>query len=110
MELLEDEPDAMGTQRGERPIIKAVHVETLDSGNTGRRSVQRPDQVQQGGLARPTRAHDGDELAGSDREADACAREHWRFAVVAVYVLERDDRAHRSGTTTAMPASTPTPE
>ena len=69
-ELLEHEADPGGPQRGQLPVGELGHVEAGDPHVAGAGPVQAAHQVQQGGLARPRRADDGDQLALGDGEGD----------------------------------------
>jgi hypothetical protein len=100
VELLEHEADAVGAQRGERRVGKTLHVLPVDQRPTSGRTVERADQVQEGGLPRPARTDDGDELAFVDAERDTVARADGRLAITAFDAFELNDRAHSDGTTT----------
>ena len=69
-ELLEDEADPGGPQRRELPVGQHGHVEARDQHPAAARAVEGAHQVEESGLARPRRAHDGDQLPLVDAEAD----------------------------------------
>ena len=73
VELLEDEADPAGPQRGQLPVGERRDVVPVDPDAARGRPVQRADQVQHGGLAGAGRADDRDQLAVADPQADVVA-------------------------------------
>ena len=67
MEELEDEPDLLAAQPGERVLAQARDVDAVDDDLAGGRRVEPGQQAEQRGLAAARRAHDGHELPGRDR-------------------------------------------
>ena len=65
---------AAPAQRREVAHVQAAEVGALDDDFAGRRRVEPAGEVEQRGLAGARRAHDGDELAGCDRQADRAQR------------------------------------
>src|SRR6185312_13238146 len=74
VEALEDEADASAADRGERVVGKAPDGGALEAVVARGRPVETAEDVQQGRLAGPGSAHDGDELAGRDTKVDAAQR------------------------------------
>lgn len=66
VELLEDETDAVGAQRGQGAVVEPVHLVPVHDEAAPAGAVQGADQVQQCGFAGPGRPDDGDQLTGSD--------------------------------------------
>ena len=93
-ELLEDEPDPSGPQIGHFVVGHGGDVQPGDPHLAAGGAVEGPHQLHQGGLARPRRPDDPDQLALADGEADPAQGLHGRLAGVAL----RDvvDVEHRS--------------
>ncbi len=81
-ELLEDEADPGGPQRGQLAVGEPGDVEAGDPDAAGAGPVQGAHQVQEGGLARPRRADDAHQLAPGDGEGDIPQGGHRRLARV----------------------------
>ena len=71
VEVLEDVADAAAAQCGQGAPAGASECRAVDEDLALGRAVQATGQVEQGRLARPGRAHDGDQLAGPDGQGDA---------------------------------------
>ncbi len=76
VEVLEDEPDGLLACRRALGDRQARHVRPVEQPVAVRRIVEQPEDVEQGRLPRPAGPHDGDELAGLDREIDVVERDH----------------------------------
>ena len=108
-ELLEDEADAGGAQRGELPVGQARDVEPGHLHAPGAGTVERAQQVQQRRLPGPGRADDRHQLTLADGEADLAQRGDRRAAGIGLgHLLDSQNRAH-DGTTTRCPAASPDP-
>ena len=68
MELLEHEPDALGTQRGAFPLPHAGHRLPIHEDRAPAGLVEGAKNAQQGALPRPGRADDRDLFAGHERQ------------------------------------------
>src|SRR5690606_38108955 len=68
---LEHEADMLGTPAGQLAGLELVDTLAVDADAAGGGRIQAADQVQQGGLARARRAHQGEEIATLDVEVDA---------------------------------------
>ena len=77
-ELLEDEAEAVPAQRGQLSVGQAGHVLSGHPGHPGARSFQRPEDVQQGGLARAGRPEHGQPLPRADPQVHPGQRGHRR--------------------------------
>src|SRR5215469_7054866 len=92
-ELLEHEPDPGRPQRGQFPVGHPRHVQAGDAHAPGGRRVQGAHQVQQRGLARPRRAHDGGQLPFGHRQAHPGQRPHRRVPGIHLrYLLQLQHR------------------
>jgi hypothetical protein len=69
VEELEDEAEDLAAQPGQRPVVEVVIAAAVDLHAAAGRPVERAEDVEQGALAGPGRAHDGDELAVGHRES-----------------------------------------
>jgi hypothetical protein len=74
VELLEDEADRAGAQRGQRAVAEPGDVVRRDQHGSARRLVQRPDEVEQRRLSGPGRADDRDEFPGSHPQIHVAQR------------------------------------
>jgi hypothetical protein len=117
-ELLEHEADLPGPQRRELGVAERRGVVAGHQHLSGRRAVERADDVQQRRLARPRGADDGGQLAAVDGQVDARQDLQRRVAGVglgdAAQLQHRGGRgraggAHSSATTTSVPSSSPSP-
>ena len=71
VERLEDEAGPVATQARRIVVGQLADDLALEDDLAGRRPVEAAEDLEQGRLARARRAHQGDELAGLDRERDA---------------------------------------
>ena len=83
-ELLEDEPDPGGPQGGDVLVGHRCDVEPGDPDVAAGGPVEGAHQLQQGGLARPGRADDPDQLARADGEVHLVEGLDGRLAGVAL--------------------------
>ena len=67
---LEDEPHVTVAERHERCVGQPRHVAVGDADRSRVRTVEPPEQVQQGALAHARGAHDRDHVAGLDLEIE----------------------------------------
>src|SRR3954453_9370770 len=74
VERLEDEPDVTTAKLGELAVVHADDLRAGDRDGALGGDVEAGEDVHQGGLARPRRAHDGHELAGGNIDVDAPER------------------------------------
>ena len=70
VELLEDEAERVQAEIGELAVAERGEIATLEEDAARARPVERPEQLQQGRLARPARPLERDELARLDLEVD----------------------------------------
>src|SRR5262249_42862340 len=93
VEGLEDEPDLSVADLGALVAAEAGHVHSVEKIAPGGRPVEAANDVHERALAGSRRAHDGDELGGSDREGDAVESADLDLAhlVDASQVLDADD-------------------
>src|SRR5690606_22475892 len=82
---LEDEADVLGAPARQFAGLELVDALAVDADAAGGGRVQAADQVQQGGLARARRAHQGDEGTALDLEVDAV--QHFHLLLAAGVVL-----------------------
>ena len=68
---LEDEADRAAAQQREVAVVERVEAGAVDLDPALGRPVEAGEDVQQRGLARARRAHDGGEAAGRERDVDA---------------------------------------
>src|SRR5580658_10375070 len=123
-ELLEDEAEAPGTQARELRVGHARGVLPGDAEHAAGGSFEGTHHVQQGALARPGRADDGDELALVDPQADASQGHDRRVARILLHHVgqlkdthrtgirpgrDRDRLGHGDGTSTSVPTVIPDP-
>ena len=134
-ELLEDEPDPGGPQVGHVVVGHGGHVEPGDPHLAAGGPVERSHQLQQGGLARPRRADDPDQLPLANGEVHPPQGLDGRLAGIALgHVVDIEHRhpglgegeavagrdrvavgcgwrgvGHVDGTTTFWPAASPEP-
>ena len=80
IEELEHEADLAATENRQLRLAQAVDTVTVEPDLPCRRSIEPGQQVEQGGLPAPARAHDRDELAALDRDVDATKTQHLRAA------------------------------
>ena len=71
---LKDEAEAAAANVGARVELKCRDVAAFEAIRPGGRRVEQPDDLHEGRFARTRRSHDGDELAGFEREIDAGER------------------------------------
>ena len=71
VERLEDEAGPVAAQAGRLVVGQLADDLALEDDLAGRRLVEPAEQLEERGLARARRAHQGDELAGLDRQRDA---------------------------------------
>ena len=88
VELLEDEADEVSAQSRQLAVREPRDVDPIDLNRARGGTVEGPDEVEQGGLARPRRADDRDEFPPLDCEADPGAGRHGRFAIGAAHVMQ----------------------
>src|ERR1019366_5531420 len=81
-------------QHGQLPAIELCHFVAIEQVGTTGRLVETPKHVHEGGLARPTRAHDRDELAALDFQSHTPNGLHLDLASVICLgeVLEMKER------------------
>src|SRR6184192_1839695 len=92
MIALEDEADVFLLDLHPVLLIEAVDGVVVEVELAGPEAVVHADDMEQGRLPRPGRAHDGDEFPFSDLGVDAAEYERLRWAVLEVlfYVFEND--------------------
>ena len=90
MKLLEDESDFLGAEAREAGFVEARDVGAINDGPAGRGSIEAAENIDQRGLARAGRAHDGDPFAGLDAERDAVERAD--VAELFADIFDLDDR------------------
>jgi hypothetical protein len=90
---LEHEADAAGAPVGELGVRHAVERPAVDAHLAGVGPVEAAHQVEQAGLARAARPHDGDELAAPDGHAQVVEHRHERRA--AAVGLDQADEVDR---------------
>ena len=105
-ELLEDEPDLPGPQPRQLAVVQPRRVDAADADHAAAGPLQRPDDVQQRGLARPGGPDDRHQLAPPDGEGHAPQGGHRRLLAVDLgHPVQLQYRvAHGDGTTTRSPA------
>src|SRR5580704_4968857 len=112
-ELLEDEAKAAGPQARQLRVGHGRGVLPGDPDHAAGGPFQGAHHVQQGALARPGRADDGDQLALADPQADARQGHHRRVTGVLLYhasqLQDRGGLGHDDGTSTRVPAVRPDP-
>ena len=92
-ELLEDEPDPGGPQVGHVLVGHRCHVQPGDPYPAAGGPVEGSHQLQQGGLARPRRADDPDQLPLADREIHPAQGLDGRLAGIALgHVVDIEHR------------------
>ena len=74
VERLEDEAGPVATQAGRLVVGQLADGLALEDDLARRRPVEPAEDLEEGRLARAGRAHQGDELAGLDRQRDAAQR------------------------------------
>ena len=95
-ELLEDEAEAPGPQARQLLVGHGRGVLSGDADHAARGSLEGAHHVEQGALARPGRADDGDQLALVDPQVDAGQRHDRRVAGVLLdHVDQLEDRRRR---------------
>ncbi len=80
VETLEDETDTPAADAREVRLTQQGHVHAFEQVAAGARPVEASDDVHHRGLARTRSAHDRDELASFDGEADAAQGAHFQLA------------------------------
>ena len=80
VEGLEDEAELVAAHGGQLLVVHAGQIAAGDEDVPGCGGVQAGQAVQEGGLARARRAHDGDELAAAHGQAHAVQGGHPRLA------------------------------
>src|SRR5580692_185499 len=123
-ELLEDEAEAPGTQARQLRVRHGRGVLPGDPDPAACRPFEGAHHVQQGALARPGRADDGDQLALVDPQADASQGHDRRVARILLHHVgqlkdthrtgirpgrDRDRLGHGDGTSTSVPTVIPDP-
>jgi hypothetical protein len=73
---LEDEPDMVPPQAGQRPLAEGVEIPSDEVHPSRGHSIEPGRAMQQCALARTGRAHDGDELARSDGQRHVVECQH----------------------------------
>jgi hypothetical protein len=63
---------------GEVGVVEPVHSFPGDLDGSGGRPIEGPHHVQERGLPRSGRTHDGDRLTAADFDVDASERSDWR--------------------------------
>ena len=103
-ELLEDEPDLPGPQPRHLAVAQPRRVDPADPDHAAAGPLQRPDDVQQRGLARPGGPDDRHQLAPPDGEGHPSQGEHRGLLAVDLGDLVQLQYrvAHIDGTTTAI--------
>src|SRR5687768_9811925 len=66
-----DEPERIAAERGAAVIVQRRRFPTRDPDRAFKPSLEQPDRLQEGRLARARRAEEGDDLSWSNREVDA---------------------------------------
>jgi hypothetical protein len=92
MELLEDEADFLGAEAREAGFVEARDIDAVDERAPRSRRIEPAKNIDERGLARAGRPHDGDPFARLDAERHAVER-----ADVAEFfpqILYLDDRRH----------------
>ena len=82
VESLEDEPDLLVAHARELALRQLGHVAAVEPIGSGRRPIETPEQVHEGGLPRPGGPGEGDELSRLHVERDAAQRSNVDFADV----------------------------
>src|ERR1700722_11282016 len=112
-ELLEDEAQAAGPQARQLRVGHGRGVLPGDPDHATGGPFQGAHHVQQGALARPGRADDGDQLALADPQIDAGQGADRRVTGVFLYhvgqLQDRGGLGHDDGTSTRVPAVRPDP-
>src|SRR5580704_14007381 len=112
-ELLEDEAEAPGPQARQLRVGHGRGVLPGDADHAAGGSFEGAHHVQQGALARPGRADDGDQLALADPQIDAGQGADRRVTGVFLYhasqLQDRGGLGHDDGTSTRVPAVRPDP-
>src|SRR5215218_7026026 len=105
-ELLKDEPDLPGTQSRQLAVAQPRRVDPADADHAAARPLQRPNNVQQRGLARPGGPHDRHQLAPPDGEGHPPQGEHRGLLTVDLgdFLQLQYRVTHIEGTTTESPA------
>ncbi len=80
IEALEDEAEARAADAGEFRLLEPRDVDAVEEVPPAGRTIEAAQDRHQRRLARSRRAHDGDEFAALDRQADALERLHLRVA------------------------------
>src|SRR5271154_4428177 len=78
---LKDKADFVTAQQGARGIAHGREVVAIEEYAPGGGLGEATDHVQHGGFAAPGRAHDGDEFAGKNVNADAAQGGYLYFAL-----------------------------
>ena len=81
-ELLEDEADLLGPQPRQLAVAQPRRVDSTDPDHAAAGPLQRPDDVQERGLARPGGPDDRHQLAAPDGEGHPPQRGHRRLLAV----------------------------
>src|SRR4029453_19302408 len=105
-ELLKDEADLPGPQPRELAVAKARRVDATDPDRAAPRPLERPDHVQERGLARPGGPDDRHQLAPPNGEGHSPEGGHRRLLPVDLgHSIQLQNRfaAHDDGTTTRSP-------
>ena len=104
-ELLEDEPDLPGPQQRQLAVAQPRRVDPADPDDAAAGPLQRPDDVQERGLARPGGPDDRHQLAPPDGEGHPAQGGHRRLLAVDLgHPVQLQNRlaAHGDGTTTSI--------
>ena len=93
---LEDEAHLAAADVGERIFRQFGDIAPIEGVVARGRPVEKPYDVHEGRFARTRRSHDGDELAGIDREIDPSQRDHRLFdeRVDAAQLADFDNAGH----------------
>ena len=98
VEALEYEAEAFAADAGEVRLAQRRDIDALQEVMAAGRLVEAAENIHERRFARARRAHDGDELAGLDGQADAAQRFDLDIAddEGARYILDLDDRLRRA--------------
>src|SRR5262249_12601519 len=99
VEVLEDEPDPLAPDARQGRLVERRDVDPVEEIATARRPVEAAEDVHERRLPRARVAHDGDELAPFDPQADAGERAHLDVAesIDLGDVPDVDDRTAHAG-------------
>ncbi len=107
-ELLEDHAEPVRAHPGELPVAEPFDRLSGDAHRAAGRPVQPGGQVEQGGLAGPGRAEDGDQVTAVHGERDPAQRlDRWCAGVDLADVAEFQNGGHVAGTSTVCPSLIP---